>query len=307
MISIIIPTHNASAFILDTLKSVAAQTFQDFEVIVVDDGSVDTTCAIVQRFAIKDPRVKLVKQANAGPSAARNRGVQESCAGSTELIFLDADDVWEPKALEILRHVLYSSPESAAAYGVAVEIDLNGNVIDTETYAFHQRRRVMVQQGRVVTVPDDHPTTFACEIVTEVIVTCGTVLLRRKAYELTNGWSEDIRLWEDWDFWLRLSRVGDFRFIDQTVLRKRTHLSNLSSNWIAVELGERAVRQRLLGSLTSSPTLLRDAKVGAQFHHRRMIRDRIAWIRDSVLKGELLPALKQSHHVAKLLLQGPVR
>src|SRR5262245_19101881 len=94
-VSVIIPAYNAEAFIADTIRSVLAQTYQDFEVIVVDDGSRDGTAKALQPF---ESRVRLHTQANAGVATARNTGV--GLATGTFIAFLDADDLWLPHKLE---------------------------------------------------------------------------------------------------------------------------------------------------------------------------------------------------------------
>jgi glycosyltransferase involved in cell wall biosynthesis len=100
MISVIIPVYNAAAFICNALDSVRSQTFRDYEIIVVDDGSTDNTVSIVNNF----PNIRLFHQANQGCGAARNRGVDE--AQGEYLAFLDADDIWHPQKLEIQMQVV---------------------------------------------------------------------------------------------------------------------------------------------------------------------------------------------------------
>jgi len=98
--SVLIPTYNRVATIAETLDSVAAQEFRDFECIVVDDGSIDATCSIVERYDF----VKLIRQRNSGPGTARNRGVQQ--ATGRYIAFLDSDDLWFPWSLRSYRDAI---------------------------------------------------------------------------------------------------------------------------------------------------------------------------------------------------------
>jgi len=307
MITIVIPAYNAEQYLAETLNSVLAQSLTDWEAVVVDDGSADSTCDIARSFAESDSRFRLLRQSNGGPSKARNCGAAVSDERSSEIIFLDADDLWLPETLEILHARLASNPTAAAAYGLAVAVDRAGRLIGDGMYEAHQRRRIGVSGGKVVEVSPDSLTTFACEIVTELIVTCGTVLIRRSAYEKIDGWADDLSLWEDWDLWLRLTRVGGFAFVDRPVLHKREHCSNLSADWFKVEVGERAVRSRLLNSLNGDPALLSAARLGAAYHHRRIITDKVEWARAAASKGDFLSALKQIRHIVRLWSLGPVK
>ena len=117
LFSVIIPLYNKGEYIKRTLESVVSQTVKDIEIIVVDDGSTDDGGSIVIGFS--DPRIVLIQQRNAGASAARNRGVEH--ARSDFLAFLDADDEWLPKHLEILLRLRHKFPE-AGAYASAYKI-----------------------------------------------------------------------------------------------------------------------------------------------------------------------------------------
>lgn len=116
MFSVVIPLYNKQDTIRDTLESVRKQTFEEFEVVVIDDGSTDGSPEIVQDFVVSDARFRVFRQENAHVSAARNHGVRRSCGHL--VAFLDADDFWKPDHLENLKTLYQSYPE-AGMYGTA--------------------------------------------------------------------------------------------------------------------------------------------------------------------------------------------
>lgn len=97
-ISVVMPIYNVEAYLKECLDSILAQTFLDFEVLAVDDGSKDSSGAILDEYAAKDPRIKPIHQVNAGAGAARNNGMAQ--AQGKYLIFLDSDDFFEPDMFE---------------------------------------------------------------------------------------------------------------------------------------------------------------------------------------------------------------
>ncbi|HMK45961.1 MAG TPA: glycosyltransferase [Methanocella sp.] len=128
-ISIVIPLYNKGPHIAKTLNSVFNQTFQDFEIIIVDDGSTDNGVEVVRGFS--DPRIKLFQQKNQGPSAARNRGVEETSANM--VAFLDADDEWTPAHLETILRLRKKYPD-AGLYATSYQIYISETDIRTPDY-----------------------------------------------------------------------------------------------------------------------------------------------------------------------------
>ncbi len=110
MITVVIPLYNKEKMVAETLRSVLAQTYRDYEVVVVDDGSTDGSADVVRQF--DDPRIRLVSQKNAGVSAARNRGIEE--AKGEHIAFLDADDKWDEGHLENLHDLIVRYPQCRA-------------------------------------------------------------------------------------------------------------------------------------------------------------------------------------------------
>ena len=120
-IGIVVPAFNAAPWIGDAIASVIAQTHRDWTLVVVDDGSVDTTVNVVARF--DDPRIRVIRQANAGVSAARNRGIAALSGRNDALLLLDADDWLAHDALSRLANSLAASPGAVAAVGAYAFVD----------------------------------------------------------------------------------------------------------------------------------------------------------------------------------------
>ena len=139
MISIIIPLYNKEASIATALRGVLAQSYQDFEVVVVDDGSTDGGAAVVEQF--DDPRIRLIRQENGGVSAARNRGIAE--ARGEHVAFLDADDEWMPEFLEEIAALIAEYPECRAR---ATNYIFNSNGVKSPTIL----RKMPFAEGRGV-------------------------------------------------------------------------------------------------------------------------------------------------------------
>jgi len=129
-ISVITPCYNREKFIGQAVESVLAQTFPDFELIIVDDGSVDNSRDVVRKYV--DDRVQLIVQENRGPSEARNAGLRSSRGKWVK--FLDSDDLMEPDCLRQQMENIGVSPPNSVVLGTAASLDEVGNVLRIEKY-----------------------------------------------------------------------------------------------------------------------------------------------------------------------------
>ena len=184
MISVVVPLYNKEGCIANTLESVLNQSFCDFEVIVVDDGSTDGSSRIVS--SISDSRVKLITQKNGGPSSARNRGINE--AKYEYVAFLDADDLWSPVFLEEMAGLIHRFPD-ALCWG------FNYSVIkDRKTLALEQEG----DSGYI-----DSEWRFS------YFPFCSSSCCCRKSSLIElGGFDERMMYGEDLDMWFRLLLVG---------------------------------------------------------------------------------------------------
>lgn len=132
LVSIITPCYNGEKYISETIDSVLGQTYPNFEMIVVDDGSKDNSARVVQKYQQKDKRIKLIKQNNAGSAAARNNGIRH--ANGQYIALLDADDVWLPNFLEKQIHFMKKN-STVCVFSSYDRIDENSQLIGHTTNA----------------------------------------------------------------------------------------------------------------------------------------------------------------------------
>jgi glycosyltransferase involved in cell wall biosynthesis len=194
VVSVIVAAYNASRTVEDTIRSVLGQTRQDFEIVVIDDGSTDDTGSLVARWS-GDPRIRLHRQENAGPAAARNAGI--ALARGDFLSMLDSDDLWLPSYLERMLGALQESPESGFAY--------------TDAWALEQasgRIRRATAMARQHPPKRTLPASAFLETLVQRNFIFNAVTVRREALEHVGGYDPEIPQAEDYELWLRLCAAG---------------------------------------------------------------------------------------------------
>ncbi len=208
-VSVVIPTYNRRALLTEAIDSVLKQTYDDFELLIVDDGSVDGTRDEV--IAFDDPRIRYLFQTNSGVSSARNWGVASSHG---ELIaFLDSDDTWMPTKLEVQVGYMEAHPEIS--------------LLQTE--------EIWVRDGKRVNPAEKHAKHSGwifLECVPLCIVAPSAVMMRREAFNALGGFDEDLPACEDYDLWLRAALRYEIETLDSPLVVKRGgHSDQLSRSW----------------------------------------------------------------------------
>jgi len=204
-VAVVIPAYNAARFLAATLDSLGAQTFREFEAVVVDDGSRDETSEIVRGY----PAVRLVRQDNAGVAAARNRGARET--RSEWLAFLDADDLWSAEKLERQFACAVSANAGAVFCDVRV-VDVNGEEIPQPP-----NPRVSLEMEPLLMHSDTIPQA-----------TSSTLLVRRSAFEQVGGYDESLATMADWDLLVRLREVTSFAHVPMRLVAYRRYPGSMS-------------------------------------------------------------------------------
>jgi hypothetical protein len=219
LVSVVVPLYNKAPFITRALDSIAAQTYRNFEAIVVDDGSADGSGEIAANYA--DPRFRLICQANAGPGAARNRGVRE--AKGEILAFLDGDDEWLPGFLEkSLDFLLKSGGAVASVTSSYLEYPRN-----VSTIPVWRGRGLKSGIFRVDTSTDAMRFVHALAFMSP----CSTVV-RADVFRKWGGFYENRSVYgEDAYFWLKVLLNETVAFqLEEPLLRVHTEASDLSNN-----------------------------------------------------------------------------
>mgnify|MGYP001196193873 CR=1 FL=1 len=212
MISVVIPLYNKEAFIAETLESVLSQTYSNFEVIVVDDGSTDRSVAVVRSFS--DDRISLFEKTNAGVSVARNYGVDQ--AKYPWIAFLDADDWWAPTFLE--------------------EVVKGFDQFPKELIFATGRSRVFkdqVERYAHEMLPEEGTTSKMSyfKVISNhlPLVNSSNVVLRKALFLETGGFRPGMRQHEDHDLWMRICAQNEVIFINENLSFYRKNIENSAS------------------------------------------------------------------------------
>lgn len=215
-VSVIVPAYNASRTVGATIESVLSQSFTDLELVMVDDGSTDETKDIVSEYKSKDPRIVYAWQKNSGVSAARNRGLD--IAKGKHISIIDADDLWEKDKLNRQLAVIGSEKDMVVLTGI---------------------RRFQLVNGRKVygeiTMPpplqnDRYDLMSTLLLSSFQMVLINTALLEKNLARKLGGWNPNMRIAEDWDFWIRASRRCRFKVIEEPLSYYRKHAESVTKN-----------------------------------------------------------------------------
>lgn len=231
-IAAIIPLYNGAAYIEEALTSVLNQVLTPNEIIIVNDGSIDSGPDIVERIINEHPdrNIRLFSKENGGQSLARNHGVAQS--GSDLIAFLDQDDIWYPNHLEeLVKPFLRPSyPELAWVYSDLDEVDQQGN---------------MIARNFLTTLGTPHPKRDVFECLREdMFVLPSASLISRKAFELVGGFDAALSGYEDDDLFLRLFQAGfSNHYIKRPLSKWRIHPESASYSWRMAKSRNRYARK----------------------------------------------------------------
>jgi len=207
-VSIIIPTYNRCAWIKNAIDSVLQQTYQNFELLIIDDGSTDITKSVLTKY---ENSIKYFYQENKGPSSARNLGIRK--AKGEFISFLDSDDRWLKRKLETQVKLAESDPNIKICYTDEIWIR---NGIRVNQKNIHKKHSGWIYQ----------------KCLPLCIISPSSVLMHREVFEEVGTFDEEQTVCEDYDLWLRMSNVYPIRFINKPLIVKYGgHADQLSQKY----------------------------------------------------------------------------
>ncbi|WP_392482955.1 glycosyltransferase family 2 protein [Nostoc sp. C110] len=234
-VSVIIPAYNAMHYLPKTVSSVLQQTFTNFEILIINDGSSDN----IQEWVLNltDKRVKLISQQNQGVSVARNIGISQ--AQGEYIAFLDSDDLWNATKLEKQVRCLDHNPTIGLVHTWMAVIDEQGK-----------------PTGKVMKSKTEGSVWK--QLVEKNTVACSSVMVRRLCFQKLGGFSPRQNEYpvdvEDWEMWIRIAAHYPFTVIKEPLISYRQHISNTSTNWQSLNKAYRIVIEKAFQ--TASPELL---------------------------------------------------
>ncbi|AFZ01811.1 glycosyltransferase family 2 protein [Calothrix sp. PCC 6303] len=252
-ISVVIPAYNAAQFLPAAITSVQHQTFSDWELLIINDGSTDDTVEVVRQYEQRDTRIHLINQVNQGVSAARNQGVENS--QGQIIAFLDADDQWLPKKLCIHLEHLQSNPDLGVSFAQVEILNPSGEPSG------------QVSSGRLTHLKSEY---FLSENPT---TTTSNWVIRKEVFSQVGGFCHDMSYSEDMEWLLRVICTSDWQIvgINQVLTQYRTSSSGLSAQLYQMEAGWNQLVQK---AKIYAPQLVEQHFALAQAIHLRYLARR---------------------------------
>lgn len=275
LVSVIIPTYNYAHFIGEAIQSVLDQTYRNFEIVVVDDGSTDNTGEVVAQF----PAVRYLPQPNQGIAAARNTGLR-STSGDF-LVFLDADDRLLPQALESGLAFLEKQPNCVFVSGHWELIDLEGRPLPSPPPA---------------AIHEDHYRAF---LNYNYIGTVGQVMFRRALFSTEAWFDPTVPGCDDAELYLRIAKKYPVAAYDQIVVQHRNHGGNTSSDRVMMLKSMETIYGRQLREVQGNPLLEELCKEGITLCRKFLSLEQKKRRRARVKSNPLAHSLLQLKHRIK--------
>src|SRR5215217_7258738 len=278
LVSVIVPTYNYGRFISETIECLRAQTYAEWECMIVDDGSTDDTAEVVARYSKADARIKFFRQPNRRQAAARNHGLAQMRGEYVQ--FLDADDLIEPEKLEKQVAYLENHPDVDILYGSVRYFRSEAPTARLHTMWGVDKPWMPGISGRGKHVLE--------VLIEQNIMVINSPLIPRRVIDLVGLFDEALPPAEDWDYWVRCAIAGmTFQFADLpgTLALVRSHNTSSSVDRRKMYTSMLRMRQKI-ESLTGDPDL-------RTLNRTQMINDQEALAFETIMHGPLKDSLRE--------------
>jgi glycosyltransferase involved in cell wall biosynthesis len=277
LVSVVMPVYNAQAYLAIAIESILSQTFQDFELIAVDDGSTDESLQMLKEFARRDARVYVISRPNTGIVGALNDGL--AAARGVFIARMDADDVALPNRFERQLAYLGANPACVAVGAAVLQIDPDGDPICIQYWAesHEEINRLLLSGGGGLA----HPTA----------------MIRAAAIEQAGGYRQEYQWIEDKDLWLRLGEAGLLANLREPLLEYCLHEKSVC--WQR-EQEQRQLWAKLLAETFHRRGIARRRPVFSRRHQSTEVglgRTRAKWVRAAAKSGNYKTAAKHARHL----------
>jgi glycosyltransferase involved in cell wall biosynthesis len=296
-VSIIIPTYNAERYISETVQSVLAQTYPDFELLIIDDGSTDKSIKIIQNFT--DPRIRIIHQENRGLPGARNTGIRH--ARGNYITFLDADDLWVPTKLQ--KHISHfeRDPSVGISFSYSMFIDEHG-----KSLGLYQKPRRLKNISPAYILGRNPVGNGSSSVIRREVF--AEINFQDNLHGKFEDYYFDERLRhnqaEDVECWLRIAIQTNWQFagLPEVLTLYRINSSGLSANLLKqLEALEGVIEK----TRTYAPDIIKASEHTARAYHLRYIARRAVTLRDGTIAMEMMQRAMASDW--RILLQEPQR
>jgi teichuronic acid biosynthesis glycosyltransferase TuaG len=206
LVSVVIPAFNSELYITECIDSVLNQTYQNFEIIIIDDGSTDSTVNIVSEY--KSDKIRFFHQKNSGSGAARNHGVMQALGNW--IAFIDADDIWLPDKLQ--KQLKHCSNQVWSH----TDLFFHGN-----TYPKYTKTTELTSK---------HFGFILKHLLVENSIGTSSVIINKEIFQEFGGFNTDLRALQDWDLWLRIAEKYEICYLDEPLVYYRVHSNSTSRN-----------------------------------------------------------------------------
>lgn len=279
-ISVIIPTYQSIQFIRETIESVLAQTYRNYEIIVVDGGSTDGTKELLNSY---EDRINVIVQKGKGISNARNVGVRAS--NGEYIAFVDSDDLWLPKKLEIQMKFFN-------------EKSFKVGLIYSDAFFFPEEKNLKfdsLANKRAFQIGKPHRGRILKHLLMENFIPASTVLIRKLCFERVGLFDESLRLCEDIDMWMRIAESFEVDYQDVVLAKIRLRTGSLTQDREQLFRSQMAHRKKILRRI---PHILRE--FDSKDMRRRQYRFYLLLGTEQLLKCELKNAKQNFEEYIKL-------